>query len=121
VTVLGYLYLTVRTRPLDRTIGFALLAVGILAPVLYPSYLLLAVLCLAPAAVGMRREWVIALSCVACVLAPVGLGERGGQYATCIALAIIGGWLLVRWYTDYRPTDDVEPDAETASSVSAAD
>jgi hypothetical protein len=122
ITVLGYLALTLRTRSLEATIGFALLAVGILAPVLYPSYLLLGVLCLAPTAAGVRREWVIALSCVSCVLAPVGLGERGGQYATCIALAIIASWLLVRWRTDYRSTDesDAETDAETGSSVSGS-
>ncbi|HZZ95696.1 MAG TPA: hypothetical protein VFE19_01680 [Jatrophihabitantaceae bacterium] len=120
VTVLGYLFLTVRTRSLEATIGFALLAVGILAPVLYPSYLLLGVLCLAPTATAVRRDWVIALSCVACVLAPVGLGDRGGLYATCVALAIIGGWLLVRWYTAYRPTDDSDADAAAGSNVSAA-
>jgi hypothetical protein len=102
VTVIAYLYLTVRTRPLERTIGFALLAAGILAPVVYPSYLLWGLLCLASTATGARRDWVIALSCAACVLTPVGLGERGGQYATCIGLALIAIVLWPRLYVRHR-------------------
>jgi alpha-1,6-mannosyltransferase len=102
VTVIVYLYLTVRTRPLERTIAYALLAAGILAPVVYPSYLLVGVLCLAPTATGVRRDWVIALSCAACVLTPVGLGERGGQYAAAIGLAAIAVVLGPRLYVRYR-------------------
>lgn len=99
VAVLLYLYATVRTRPLERTVGYGLLAAGILAPVIYPSYLLLGVICLAPSATQARRDWVIALSCAACVLAPVGLGGRGGDYATEIAFAIIA---LGLWLSDRR-------------------
>jgi hypothetical protein len=102
VTVLAYLYLTARTRPLERTIGYALLAAGILAPVVYPSYLLLGVLCLAPSATGVRRDWVVTLSCVACVLTPAGLGERGGEYATGIALAIIAAGLYLQYRLQRR-------------------
>jgi hypothetical protein len=102
LTIVGYLFATARTRPLERTIGFALLAVGVLAPVLYPAYLLLAVLCLAPTATGARRDWVVALSCVTCVLTPVGLGERGGIYATSIALTVIGAGLLARWHAEHK-------------------
>jgi alpha-1,6-mannosyltransferase len=97
-TVLLYLYATARTRPLERTIGYALLTAGLLAPVVYPSYLLLGVLCLAPSATGLRRDWVVALSCAACVLTPVGLGEHGGEYATAIALTVIA----IGLYLQYR-------------------
>jgi hypothetical protein len=102
VTVLLYLYLTARTRPLERTIGYAVLAAGILAPVVYPSYLLLGVLCLAPSATGVRRDWVVALSCAACVLTPAGLGERGSEYATGIALAVIALGLYLQYRVQRR-------------------
>lgn len=95
-TVVCYLYATIRARPLEHTMGFALLAGGVLAPVLFPSSLLWGILCLAPTAMGARRDWVIALSCAACVLAPAGLGNRGGQYATIGALALIAVVLLPR-------------------------
>jgi hypothetical protein len=102
LTVIGYLYVTVRTRPLERTIGFGLLAAGILAPVVYPSYLLWGTLCLAPTATGARRDWVVALSCAACVLTPAGLGDRGGQYATWIGLAVIAAVLVPRLVARHR-------------------
>ena len=102
LTVIGYLYATVRTRPLERTIGFGLLAAGILAPVVYPSYLLWGTLCLAPTATGARRDWVVALSCAACVLTPAGLGDRGGQYATWIGLAVIAAVLVPRLAARHR-------------------
>jgi alpha-1,6-mannosyltransferase len=96
LTVLGYLFTTIRSRPLDRTVGFALLAAAILAPVVDPQSLLWGVLCLAPTALGARRDWVIALSCAACVLTPVGLGQRGADYATIAALCLIGLVLVSR-------------------------
>jgi hypothetical protein len=102
LTVIGYLYITVHTRPLERTIGFGLLAAGILAPVVYPSYLLWGTLCLAPTATGARRDWVVALSCAACVLTPAGLGDRGGRYATWIGLAIIAAVLTPRLVARHR-------------------
>jgi alpha-1,6-mannosyltransferase len=95
-TAIGYLFATIRSRPLERTVGYALLAAGILAPVVYPPFLLWGALCLAPTAVATRRDCVIALSCVACVLAPVGLGENGGHYATIGALALIALVLVPR-------------------------
>lgn len=102
LTVILYLYATVRRRPLERTVGFALLAAGILAPVVYPSYLLLGILCLAPTALGARRDWVIGLSCAACVLTPVGLGDRGGEYAAGFGLAAIAVVLGPRLFVRHR-------------------
>jgi hypothetical protein len=115
LTVIGYLYLTVRSRPLERTIGFGLLAAGILAPVVYPTYLLWGVLCLAPTALGARRDWVCALSCAACVLTPVGLGVRGGQYATGIGLALIGAVLIARLSARHREAATVPADLSGSS------
>ncbi len=91
-----YLVLTVPRRPLDRTVGFALLAVGLLAPVLYPWFLLPGVLVLAPAATGRRRDWVITLSCGACVLTPVGFSSAVGVNMTRVALGAIAVVLIVR-------------------------
>jgi hypothetical protein len=95
-TIVGYLLLTVGNRPLERTVGYALLAIGLLGPVLYPWFLLWGVICLAPAAVGARRDWVIALSCVACVLTPVGFAHRSAQIVTAVGLALIAVGLLPR-------------------------
>jgi hypothetical protein len=95
-TVVAYLLVTVRSRPIERTVGFALLAIALLGPVLYPWNLLWGVLCLAPTAAGERRDWVIALSCVACVLTPVGFAHRTGQVVTIIGLAVIGLAVLPR-------------------------
>lgn len=102
VTVIGYLLVTVGARPLERTVGFTLLTAAILAPVVYPQFLLWGVLCLAPAAVRGRRDWVVALSCVACVLTPAGLGQRGGDYATIVALTTVAVVLAPRLITRYR-------------------
>ena len=95
-TVLGYLYVTVATRPLDRTIAYALITAGTLAPVLYPSFLLWGAVVLASTALGARKDWAIGLSCAACVLTPTGFGERGAIYVTTAALCLIGVVLVPR-------------------------
>ena len=98
VGVVAYLLATMRDRPLDRTVGFSLVAVGLLSPVLYPWYLLWGTLCLAPAAVGVRRDWVVALSAAACVLMPAGFGARTAHAVTLAALVVIGLVLLPNLY-----------------------
>jgi hypothetical protein len=90
-----YLLITTPRRPLERTIGYCLLSVGLLAPVLYPWYLLWGLLVLAPTATGARRDWVVALSAAACVLAPVGFGPEVAQTLTRVALAAIAIVLMV--------------------------
>ena len=59
VCVLIYLVVTARQRSLERTAGYALLALAVLSPVTYPWYLLWGVVCLAPAATGVRRVAVL--------------------------------------------------------------
>ena len=98
IGVVAYLLATMRARPLDRTVGFSLLAVGLLSPVLYPWYLLWGTLCLAPAAVGARRDWVVALSAVACVLMPAGVAVRTAHPLTFAALVVIGSVLAPSLY-----------------------
>ena len=91
-----YLLVTARSRPLDRTIGYALLAFALLGPVLQPWYLLWGTLVLAPTAVGTRRDVVIALSCAACVLNPAGLAGSAALNVTRAALGVITVILLGR-------------------------
>ena len=102
IGVVAYLLATSRDRPLDRTVGYSLLAVGLLSPVLYPWYLLWGALCLAPAAVGARRDWVVALSAAACVLMPAGLATRTAHALTLAALVIIGVVLMPHLYRHRR-------------------
>ena len=101
-TAVGYLLLTPTRRPVEATIGYALLAAALLGPVVYPPFLLWGVLCLAPTARGAVRDGVVALSCAACVLTPAGLGSRGALAATAGALAVIGAGLLGGGLARYR-------------------
>jgi hypothetical protein len=110
VTVICYLITTMRRRPMEQTVGYSLLWAAILAPVVYPSLLVFGLLCLAPVVTGIYRDWVIALSCAACVLTPVGFSERGAQFATLGGLLVIAGCLAPRLIRAYRPTVDVSGD-----------
>jgi hypothetical protein len=130
LTAVGYLYATTRARPLGETIGFTLLAVAILAPVVYPPFLLWGLLCLVPTARGLYRDWVLALSAAACVMSPGGLGERGGLYATIGVLVALGAALLAREVRRQRaaraaaadvvrrPEPTVRPAADVAERLS---
>ncbi|MGI8678385.1 MAG: hypothetical protein ACR2LX_06825 [Jatrophihabitans sp.] len=89
VCVIGYLLVTLQHRALERTAGDTLLALGLLAPSLYPWYLLWGVLCLAPTAIGTRRVWVIALSAAACLLMPVGFSDRAAERITGVGLGVV--------------------------------
>ncbi len=95
IGVVVYLLVTVRRRALNRTVGYALLAVGLATPVLYPWSLLAGICCLAAATEGTRRDWVVALSCAACVLAPVGLSTDAAHVVTLVTLIVIAIVLLV--------------------------
>jgi hypothetical protein len=102
ITVVGYLLLTVLTRPLERTVGYLLLAVGLLSPVIYPWYLIWGVVCLAPSATRLRRDWLIALSAAAALLTPLGFGERTAQLVTTGALVLILVGLVLRQHLRRR-------------------
>lgn len=104
ITVVAYLLVTVRNRPLERTVGYALLAIGLLGPVLYPWYLLWGLLCLAPTARRSLRDWVVALSIAACVLDPAGFAERTGEIVTVCGLFVVAGVLIPRLVLRHRQT-----------------
>jgi hypothetical protein len=95
---------------MEQTVGYALLWGAILAPVVYPSLLVFGLLCLAPVVIGVQRDWVIALSCAACVLTPVGFSGRGAEFVTLGGLLLIAACLAPRVIRAYRPTTDVSGD-----------
>lgn len=104
VTVIAYLLVTIRNRPLERTVGYALLAIGLLGPALYPWFLLWGLLCLAPTARRTLRDWVVALSVVACVLDPAGFAVRTGEIVTDCCLAVVAAALIPRLISRRRRT-----------------
>jgi hypothetical protein len=91
VCVIGYLVATASHRALERTAGYALLAMGLLAPVLYPWYVLWGALCLAPTANGARRAGVLTLGAAACVLTPPGFSIATTNVITSIDLVVVAG------------------------------
>jgi hypothetical protein len=94
VCVIVYLLVTARQRSLERTAGYSLLALGLLAPVTYPWYLLWGLICLAPGAIGTRRVLVLALSVAGCLLYPPGFSSTATNALTTTALGIIAVILL---------------------------
>jgi alpha-1,6-mannosyltransferase len=89
VCVLSYLIATARQRALERTAGYALLALALLAPVLYPWYLLWGTTCLAPTANGSRRVAVLALCAAGCVITPPGFTPTTSNVIGGVALALV--------------------------------
>ncbi|HEV7205326.1 MAG TPA: polyprenol phosphomannose-dependent alpha 1,6 mannosyltransferase MptB [Jatrophihabitans sp.] len=88
---IGYLLVTARQRAVERTAGYALLTIGLLAPVLNPWYLLWGTLCLAPVATGPRRTAVIALCVTGCLLTPPGFSGGVSDAITGVALVLVAG------------------------------
>lgn len=95
IGIVLYLLLTVRQRPLNRSAGYALFAIAACNPVLYPWSFLTGVCCLAATAQGPRCSWVVALSCAACVVAPVGLHTGDAHVVTTVALGLIALVLVI--------------------------
>lgn len=87
VCIVAYLTATTRQRPLEVTVGFGLLAIALLSPVIYPWYLLWGVLCLAPVARGVLRKLIIVTCASAAAMAVPGLP---GYAADLIAAALAG-------------------------------
>ena len=89
VCVIAYLIGTARQRAVERTAGYALLALGLLSPVLYPWYLLWGTVCLAPTANGTRRTAVLALCAAGCVMNPPGFTDTTSNVLTAVGLAVV--------------------------------
>lgn len=93
--VVGYLLVSAAHRSIERTAAYALLAIALLAPNLYPWYLLWGLMCLAPVALGQRRTAVLALTAAGCVLVPPGFGDTTATVVTAAGLAVIAVPLAV--------------------------
>ena len=87
--IVGYFVATARQRALERTAGYCLLTLALLAPVLYAWYLLWGLLCLAPTASGPRRIVVLGLFAAGCVLEPPGFAPTPTHAVTAVALAVV--------------------------------
>jgi hypothetical protein len=92
--IVVYLTATTRQRRLELTVGFGLLAVALLSPVIYPWYLLWGVLCLAPIARGYLRKLLVVTCASTAAMAVPGLP---GYAADLIAagLAVCAAVMLV--------------------------
>jgi hypothetical protein len=103
--IIMYLTITPKHRPLDRTVGYGLLAFGVLSPVVYPWYLLGGVACLVPNAQGSRRDWLILLSVIGCVLSPPGFSTVISTTISVAAAAIALGAMARRAAQRRIPAD----------------
>jgi alpha-1,6-mannosyltransferase len=89
VLITGYLLVTAHHRPLAKTAGLALVALSLLSPVFYPWYALWGLVCLAPVAVGRRRDWLVALSALSVTVNLPGLTTpRAAVFDIVVAVAV---------------------------------
>lgn len=110
VCVVAYLIVTAGERALERSAGYALLAVALLAPVLNPWYLIGGIMCIAPSANAARKIWTMALSCGGCLLLIGGFAAQtdtivsGGGLAVVAIVTAVG---LRRHQQDAAATPEV--------------
>jgi alpha-1,6-mannosyltransferase len=119
--IVAYLTLTAHSRALDRIVGYGMLATGMLSPVVYPWYLLGAVTVLAPTARGIRRDWLVFLSAVCCLLSPPGftssISTRLGAIFAGVCACLLAPRLWAHWHP---PPANATRSAPAEEPVSAA-
>jgi alpha-1,6-mannosyltransferase len=94
--IVVYLTVTAHRRALPSTVGYDLLAIGLLGPVLYPWSVLAGVVCLGPTSRGERRDWIVLVSAVACMLDLPGLSPPVSVTLTLVGLGLGLAWLTGR-------------------------
>lgn len=113
LTVVGYLLWTSRRRSLVANVGWALFAVGLLAPVLRPWYLLwglgagAAVAAAAPRRVvdgtPSVRACIVALTTLGCLIEPPGFGPTTSDILSTVTIVVVGlilvGSVAIRRWT----------------------
>lgn len=121
--IVGYLLVTAHRRSLNRTVGFALLAVGLLGPVVYPWYLLWGLVCLVPTARATRTDWLVLASGLACVFTPNGFNRGITNILTIVAIAVAALVFAPRIARRNRGSAavSVPPVSATTGPVSGAD
>jgi hypothetical protein len=128
--VVCYLAATSDRRQLSRSVGYGLLAVAALGPVVYPWYLLWGLICLAPTAASrFERRLVVTASGFACFMGLTGLNHTGVVVSEVLLFAfgiVVAAWwwgpALLRTTLRRRVAD--APDrsvAQTSGSSSALD
>lgn len=101
--IVVYLIVTTQSRALDRTVGYGMLAVAVLSPVVYPWYLLGAVVCLAPTARGVRRDWLVFISAVCCLFDPPGFSRGISTALSVLFIVLCAALLAPRLWAQWRP------------------
>ncbi|MCW2646149.1 MAG: hypothetical protein JWP07_2258 [Pseudonocardiales bacterium] len=100
--VVVYLTATANWRSLADTVGYGLLAVALLSPVVYPWYLLWAVVCFAPTPTDSHRDWVLALSASASLFDPPGFSRPTSIRLSILAVAVCVALLAPRALRRHR-------------------
>lgn len=117
--VVAYLVISFRTRALERTIGYALLTMALLAPVVYPWFVIWGLVCLAPSARGTARDWIVALSCVGVLVNLPGFSDAASGAITAAAAAVAAAVLLSRTLARRRQRPEPPLISRTAGRTSA--
>ncbi len=115
--IVGYLVATARQRALERTAGYSLLALALLAPVLYPWYLLWGLLGLAPSVNGARRIVLLGLCAAGCVLEPPGFASTPTHVVTAVALGVVALATATSLYLRHRTHPTAAPAAPAPVSA----
>jgi hypothetical protein len=96
--IVCYLAATSDRRQLSRSVGYGLLAVAVLGPVIYPWYFLWGLVCLAPTAVShFERRLVITASGFACFMGLTGL-NHAGVVVSEVFLFVAAFVIATRWW-----------------------
>jgi hypothetical protein len=101
-SIVCYLAVTADRRQLSRSVGYGLLAVAALGPVVYPWYLLWGLVCLVPTAASRaERRLIVATSAFACFMGLTGLDHSGVIVSQVILIAAAtvtaAWWSLGQW------------------------
>jgi len=86
--IVVYLLVSARYRPVDLTVGYALLAMALLAPDVHPWFFIWPVACLAPSAIGVRRTILVVISVTAALLVVPGFTDAVAVRVAIAAIAI---------------------------------
>ncbi|MCL2782033.1 MAG: polyprenol phosphomannose-dependent alpha 1,6 mannosyltransferase MptB [Actinomycetia bacterium] len=117
--VICYLLVTAPRRRLAETVGWGLLLVALLSPVLYPWYLLWGLVCLATVVHGRTTLWLAGLSAVMCTTALPGQTAASGIAITwgtvVVAIICLTGARVVPWPQGLRRASASVPSASATS------
>lgn len=94
--LIAWLARTAHTRPLEVSVGAALLALAALTPVFYPWYLLWGVICLLVVARGTCRDALLAACTVATLMGATGTPASVARMLDVLAASAAAVWIWRR-------------------------